>query len=129
VSARYFVLMAAAGVVAAFAVINVSPVLIVGAMAISPDLLPITAACTGFVLRRRRLAVRGLAALAAGLAVTGLVSALVTGLLRVFDWLPNGFSLSQVPAGQTHVGASTILPWASSTSRCRPCGCCWPTSR
>jgi hypothetical protein len=41
---RYLVLMAAAGVVAAFAVINKSPVLIVGAMAISPDLLPITAA-------------------------------------------------------------------------------------
>src|SRR5262245_7119444 len=108
-SARYFVLMAAAGVVAAFAVINQSAVLIVGAMAISPDLLPITAACTGLVLMRRSLSLRGLAALAAGLTVTGLLSALVTGLLRVFDWLPSGFSLSEVPAGQTHIGASTIL--------------------
>jgi len=108
-SARYFVLMAAAGVVAAFAVINESPVLIVGAMAISPDLLPITAACTGLVLLRRSLALRGLGALAAGLAATGLVSALVTGLLRIFDWLPSGFSLSEVPAGQTHIGASTVL--------------------
>jgi hypothetical protein len=45
--ARYFVFMAAAGVIAAFGVIDLSSVLIVGAMAISPDLLPITAACTG----------------------------------------------------------------------------------
>jgi hypothetical protein len=39
---RYFVLMATAGVVGAFAVIDKSAVLLVGAMAISPDLLPIT---------------------------------------------------------------------------------------
>ena len=45
--ARYFVFMATAGVIAAFGVINASSVLIVGAMAISPDLLPITAVCTG----------------------------------------------------------------------------------
>jgi hypothetical protein len=55
---RYFVLMASAGVVAAFAVVNESSVLIVGAMAVSPDLLPIVAACTGIVLRRGRLAGR-----------------------------------------------------------------------
>jgi hypothetical protein len=54
--ARYVVLMAAAGIVATFAVTERSPVLLVGAMAISPDLLPITAACTGLVLRRWRLA-------------------------------------------------------------------------
>jgi uncharacterized hydrophobic protein (TIGR00271 family) len=108
-SGRYLVLMAAAGVVAAFAVINESPVLIVGAMAISPDLLPITAACTGIVLQRGGLVVRGLGALAVGLATAGLVSALVTVLLRAFDWLPQGFSLGEIPAAQTHIGASTIL--------------------
>jgi hypothetical protein len=43
---RYLLLMAAAGVVGAFAVVERSSVLIVGAMAISPDLLPIMAACT-----------------------------------------------------------------------------------
>jgi uncharacterized hydrophobic protein (TIGR00271 family) len=106
---RYFVLMAAAGVVAAFAVLNESSVLIVGAMAISPDLLPVVAACTGIVLWRRRLAARGLGTLAAGLAVAGLFAAAMTGLLRVFDWLPPAFSLSEIPASQTHVGVSTIL--------------------
>jgi uncharacterized hydrophobic protein (TIGR00271 family) len=105
---RYFLLMAAAGVVAAFAVVNRSSVLIVGAMAISPDLLPITAACTGIVLLRLRLVRRGLASLVFGLAVVGLVSALVAALLDLFDSLPPGFALGDIPASQTHVGVSTI---------------------
>ena len=107
--ARYFVFMAAAGVIAAFGVINVSPVLIVGAMALSPDLLPITAACTGLVLRRWRLFGRGLATLASGLAVTWAVAAAVTGFLNLFGLLPDGFALGAIPTGQTHVNASTIL--------------------
>jgi Domain of unknown function (DUF389) len=72
---RYFVLMATAGVVGAFAVIDKSAVLLVGAMAISPDLLPITAACTGLVLRRTRLVRRGLVTLAIGFAATWTLAA------------------------------------------------------
>lgn len=107
--ARYFVFMGAAGVIAAFGVIDVSSVLIVGAMAISPDLLPITAVCTGLVLRRRRLVTGGLLTLASGLGVTGVLAAAVTGFLDLFDLLPDGFALQEIPTGQTHVGASTIL--------------------
>jgi len=107
--ARYFVFMAAAGVVAAFGVINLSPVLIVGAMAISPDLLPITAACTGLVLRRLGLFRRGLLTLAAGLLVTAVLAAAVTAFLNLFDLLPAGFTLHGVPTGQTHVNASTFF--------------------
>jgi uncharacterized hydrophobic protein (TIGR00271 family) len=106
---RYVMLMAAAGVVAAFAIVDKSSVLIVGAMAMSPDLLPITAACTGLVLLRPRLVRRGLASLVLGLAVVGMVSAAVTGLLNLFSLLPEGFSLGEIPGAQTHVGASTIL--------------------
>jgi uncharacterized hydrophobic protein (TIGR00271 family) len=106
---RYFALMAAAGVVGAFAVIQRSSVLLVGAMAISPDLLPITAACTGIVLRRPRLIRRGLGTLIVGLGLTGLVAAIVTGVLDLFNLLPDGFGLGEIPAGQTHVGSSTIL--------------------
>ena len=47
--ARYLVFMVAAGVIAAFGVIEANEILIVGAMAVSPDLLPITAACVGLV--------------------------------------------------------------------------------
>jgi uncharacterized hydrophobic protein (TIGR00271 family) len=105
---RYLTLMAAAGVVAAFAIVNTSSVLIVGAMAISPDLLPITAACTGIALRRPRLVRRGLGSLAVGLAVVGLTGAAVAGLLDLFDLLPAGFTLGAIPAAQSHIGASTI---------------------
>ena len=106
---RYLALMAAAGVVAAFAVVNRSSVLIVGAMAISPDLLPITAACTGLVLWRPRLVWRGLGSLFVGFAVAGMVAAAIAALLDLFDLLPPGFSLGEIPAAQTHIGASTIL--------------------
>jgi uncharacterized hydrophobic protein (TIGR00271 family) len=101
--------MAAAGVVAGLAVVNDSSTLIVGAMAISPDLLPVTAACTGLVLRRRRLFARGLAALIVGLAVSGLLAAAVAALLDGFDLMPAGFSLHEFSAAQTHVNATTIL--------------------
>jgi uncharacterized hydrophobic protein (TIGR00271 family) len=106
---RFLVLMAVAGVIAAFGVVNTSSVLIVGAMAISPDLLPITAACTGLVLRRPPLVVRGIATLLLGLAVTGALAAAVTGFLRLFDLMPPGFGLGEIPAGQTHVGVTTII--------------------
>lgn len=108
-TARYLVLMAAAGVIAGLAVVNDSPTLIVGAMAISPDLLPVTAACTGVVLRRRRLFVRGLAALVVGLAVSGALATVVAALLDRFGALPAGFTLHEFSAAQTHVNATTIL--------------------
>lgn len=106
---RYIVLMGAAGVVGAYAIINESAVLLVGAMAISPDLLPITAACTGLVLGRHRLATRGLGALLAGFFVTFLVATALTAALDLMNLLPSGFSLGEIPAGQTHVAVSTIL--------------------
>jgi uncharacterized hydrophobic protein (TIGR00271 family) len=106
---RYFALSAAAGVVGAFAVIDKDPVLIVGAMAISPDLMPITAASTGLALRRGRLTVRALGTLAAGLAVIGAVAAVLTALLDAAALMPRGFALGKIPASQTHVNASTIL--------------------
>jgi len=108
-AARYFALMAAAGVIAALAVVNNSATLIVGAMAISPDLLPITAACTGIVLLRPRLVARGLATLIAGLGTAGLFAVLVSVLLDRLDRLPQGFSLQEFSAAQTHVNATTIL--------------------
>src|SRR5262245_44408123 len=107
--ARYLVLMAVAGVIASLAVINRSSVLIVGAMAISPDLLPVTAACTGLVLRRRRLVQRSLGPLVGGLAVASVLALAVTVFLRVFDLLPEGFTLGEIPAAQTHVNATTVL--------------------
>jgi uncharacterized hydrophobic protein (TIGR00271 family) len=107
--ARYLVLMAAAGVIAALAVVNDSATLIVGAMAISPDLLPVTAACTGLVFGRPRLVRRGLVTLTVGLFTAAVLAALVGLFLDSFDLLPEGFTLHEFSAAQTHVNMSTIL--------------------
>jgi uncharacterized hydrophobic protein (TIGR00271 family) len=107
---RYLVFMAVAGLIAAFGVINQDQILIVGAMAVSPDLLPITAACTGLVVRSARLVMRGLGSLAAGLGVAGLTAFAVAGMLNLFGGLPNDFSLQpQSIVSQTHVNAETTL--------------------
>ena len=54
--ARYLTLMGVAGVIAALGVITSNTILIVGAMAVSPDLLPICSTCVGIVGGRWRLA-------------------------------------------------------------------------
>jgi uncharacterized hydrophobic protein (TIGR00271 family) len=107
--ARYFVLMCVAGVVASFGVVNRSSILIVGAMAISPDLLPVTAACTGLVLRRWGLVLRGLTTLLAGLGVACVGAAAIAFFLDVADLLPSGFTVREIPAAQSHVSAATII--------------------
>ena len=61
---QYLVYMVCAGVVAVFGVLTSNPILIVGAMAISPDLLPMCATCVGIVDHHPRLAVRAFLALA-----------------------------------------------------------------
>ena len=80
--ARYPVFMACAGIIAAFGVIYANTTLVVGAMAISPDLLPICAAATALVLRRWRLAVRAVATLTVGLACVCAVGAAMTFVLH-----------------------------------------------
>ncbi len=78
----YLAYMAVAGVIAAFGVIDRSAVLIVGAMAVSPDLLPLTAASVGIVARRGWLFGRAIGTLLPGLATAVLTAWLVTLALR-----------------------------------------------
>lgn len=107
---RYLVFMAVAGVIASFGVIQQDQILIIGAMAVAPDLLPITATCTGLVLRRRRLIRRGLVSLLVGLGVACIFAAAVTGFLNLFDLLPVEFDVHQVGlTSQQHVSAETIF--------------------
>jgi uncharacterized hydrophobic protein (TIGR00271 family) len=97
-------------VIAGFGVIDEDQVLIVGAMAVAPDLLPVTAVCTGLVLRRRRLIRAGLASLLIGLTVACLLAAAVTGFLNLLDLLPAGFTVHEIGlASQQHIEAETIL--------------------
>ena len=80
--ARYLALMAVAAFVAALGVIRDNPILIVGAMAVSPDLLPVCALCVGIVGRRVPLARNAAVTLLLGL---GLVAAIACGLAAVLD--------------------------------------------
>jgi uncharacterized hydrophobic protein (TIGR00271 family) len=92
---RYLALMAVAGVVAALGVITDNPILIVGAMAVSPDLLPICAACVGIVSRRWQLAQRASVTLLLGLLLVGIVACAVSAGLYATDIID----------GKLHLGA------------------------
>jgi uncharacterized hydrophobic protein (TIGR00271 family) len=107
---RYLVFMAVAGVIAGFGVIDQDQILIVGAMAVAPDLLPVTAACTGLILRRPRLIRNGLVSLLVGLGVACMFAAAITGFLNLFDLLPAEFAVHEIGlASQQHVEAETIF--------------------
>jgi uncharacterized hydrophobic protein (TIGR00271 family) len=107
----YVLYMASAGVIAGVGVLSGSAVLVVGAMAISPDLLPISATAVGVVERRWALAVRAIVTLAIGLTTTTLAAAGSTGLLRAFGRVDAGLSLSDTALGLSvsTVGPGTVL--------------------
>jgi uncharacterized hydrophobic protein (TIGR00271 family) len=107
--ARYLMLMAAAGVIAAYGVIYDNGILIVGAMAVAPDFLAIAAACIGIVARRPRLVGRAFWTLIAGLATTGVVAATLTAVLDLAGLLPSAFHVGESGlAGLTSVNDSTF---------------------
>jgi uncharacterized hydrophobic protein (TIGR00271 family) len=108
--ARFLILMAAAGIIAAYGVIYDNDILIVGAMAVSPDFLPIAAACIGLVARRRRLVGRAVWTLTAGLATAGAVAAVLTAVLDLVGLLPSNFRVGEhALAGLTTVNSSTFV--------------------
>lgn len=107
--ARYLTFMVAAGLIAGFGVIEVNSILIVGAMAVSPDLLPVTAACAAFAARRWGLAAKALLTLVVGLGVAGASAALLTAGLDAIGELPDGFEVGEAAlAGLTTINTSTI---------------------
>jgi uncharacterized hydrophobic protein (TIGR00271 family) len=109
---RYLTFMFAAGVIACYGVVERNPILIIGAMAVSPDLLPITAIGVGIVGRNRDLAGRALATLLVGMAVTGVAAAIFAFAQNKLDLLPSGFELSSSASalgGLTTVNNETIV--------------------
>lgn len=93
--ARYLALINVAAVIAACGVITSSSILIVGAMAVSPDLLPICATCVGLARGDRKLARRAFATLTLGLALVVVTAMVVGALLSLFGFLPDGFAVEQ----------------------------------
>jgi uncharacterized hydrophobic protein (TIGR00271 family) len=90
-------------------VIEADVILIVGAMAVSPDLLPITAACVGLASRRGHLVRRALVTLAVGMAAACLTAVALTSVLDLVDLLPAGFELDESAlSGLTTVNDETI---------------------
>ena len=106
---RYLIFMAIAGIIAAFGVIYSNGILIVGAMAVSPDILPVTATCAAIVLGRRVLAQRSFATLVIGLALTCAVAAVMTAVLDALDLIPGDFEVDAALHGLDAVNASTVI--------------------
>ena len=108
--ARYLALITVAAVIAALGVITSSSILIVGAMAVSPDLLPICATCVGIVAKRRGLALRAFVTLTVGLTLVVVTSAVLSSLLQDFEILPRGFRVEDSSLSTlAHTDYSTVL--------------------
>lgn len=93
--ARYLALINVAAVIAACGVITSSSILIVGAMAVSPDLLPICATSVGLVRRRFALARRAFVTLAMGLGLVVVTAMVLSALLKWLGFLPDGFEVEE----------------------------------
>jgi uncharacterized hydrophobic protein (TIGR00271 family) len=93
--ARYLALINVAAVIAACGVITSSSILIVGAMAVSPDLLPICATSVGLVRGDYRIARRAFATLWLGLGLVVVTAMVVGAFLSLTGFLPDGFEVEQ----------------------------------
>jgi uncharacterized hydrophobic protein (TIGR00271 family) len=108
--ARYLALINVAAVIAALGVITSSSILIVGAMAVSPDLLPICATCVGIVAGRYVLARRAFVTLTLGLGLVVLTAAVLSFLLKLTGLLPDGFAVENSSlTNLAHTDYSTVL--------------------
>jgi uncharacterized hydrophobic protein (TIGR00271 family) len=107
---RYLALMTVAGVLGAIGVITDNPILVVGAMAVSPDILPICAACVGIVAGRLPLARRAVGTLLLGILLTWAVAAGLAWALQAVDILSPGFQVHEEGLhGLQSIDYSTIL--------------------
>lgn len=108
--ARYLAFMLVAGVIASYGVIEYNVILIVGAMAISPDLLPITAVGVGLVDRRLRLAGRAFGTLVIGMAFAAGAAAVSAFAQNAFDRIPASFNIDATVLGSlASVNNETIV--------------------
>ncbi|HVD39216.1 MAG TPA: DUF389 domain-containing protein [Solirubrobacterales bacterium] len=108
--ARYLALINVAAVIAALGVITNSSILIVGAMAVSPDLLPICATAVGIVGHRYGLARRAFTTLVLGLGMVVVTAMVLSALLKWTGLLPDGFAVEQSSlANLAHTDYSTVL--------------------
>jgi len=108
IGSRYLLLMAVAGVIAGYGVIINNAVLIVGAMAVSPDLLPLIASSVGIVGRRWRLVRRAALALVVGFGTATAAAGVIALLLGVFGLLGPVDQTTGLVASMSRVGVGTL---------------------
>lgn len=107
--ARYLAFMFVAGVIGCYGVIDTSAILIVGAMAVSPDLLAITAVAVGIVGRRTELAGRAFLTVIVGMAVASAAAAMFAFAQDQLDLIPSGFNVDATVLGSlTSVNDETL---------------------
>jgi uncharacterized hydrophobic protein (TIGR00271 family) len=111
IASTYLVFMLSAGIIAGIGVLTGSAVLLVGAMAISPDLLPISATAIGVVERRWQLAIKAFRVLWIGLATGSLGAFAATALLRLFNRVPDDLRLADTTMGEalTELGPGSLI--------------------
>lgn len=108
--ARYVLLMMVAGWIAGLGVIQSSSILIVGAMAVSPDLLPLCSTCVGIVGKRPVLALRSFVTLVLGMILVMVVAAIVAGGLEITGVLSSSFDVREISIeGLAHPDYATPL--------------------
>lgn len=115
-ASTYLVFMITAGIIAGIGVLTGSAVLIVGAMAISPDLLPMAASAIGVVEHRWQLALRAIRVLLIGLAASAAGAFVATALLRLFRRVPETLVLADTTIGEalTHLGPGSLMVAATA---------------
>lgn len=107
---RYLALMAVAAMLGAIGVITDNLILVVGAMAVSPDLLPICAACVGVVARRARLVRRAVITLLLGILITWVVAAVLAWSLQAVGILTGDFQVHEENLhGLASIDYATVL--------------------
>ena len=115
VSPRYLIYMGCAGVIAAFGILTRNQILVVGAMAISPDLLPLCAGSVSLLDRRYGLAARATATLVVGFLTATATACLLTAGLRLIGYPPVQKDLGDGGLGiLTGVNIATVLVAAAA---------------
>jgi uncharacterized hydrophobic protein (TIGR00271 family) len=89
-SRQYLTFMACAGLIATFGLVRDMPILIVGAMSLSPDLAPANAIAVTLTVGAFRRMARALATLVVGLSVAMLIAFVVTAALQGIGVLEGG---------------------------------------
>ena len=105
-SVSFGVLMVLAGIIAAIAVVTNNPVLVVGAMIVSPDYGPMAALSVAVVTGAWRQAGRSFRALALGFPLAALAALLLTLATRALDRVPAAYLDGDRPLTGLLIGAN-----------------------